>query len=1243
MIVSGQVGLGVSSTISSAGTRLAVGGDISFAYDNTTLMFNSYFASNWTYYSNGYAYYIKGDTSTGLVMQSANTGTAGNAISWVGTLCLTPTGNFGVNDFSPGTQLSVVGNAQIGFSSATTASPNGLAVSGPVGIGVSGSFSDRMLSVAGSSSAATPYAATVSTSVTCTGTNSGSACLYLGGTHTINGSSTNNAEWLQIFPTVVATSNIGDILGIYSSSVSTSGSGTINRAFGGYFNDPGVTVLTSKMALYADNMSIGYPNNTPPGGGLLVAGNVGIGTSSPSSELTINGTTAIWSGDDLLFYTDLGSTQKGEVGTSGGGDMGIWSLTNGNWLRLGCNNANIAFFVNNGIRASTPAQFSMSSNGGFVIDASATNITPPSNGLVVSGQELLGTSSAATTSALEILSLGNYSNNESSTNGICIRTGNTSTDWALYMGADKTNGCSYIQSVQWGLATSSLVLNARGGIVGIGTGAPIASSQLTVTPSSSSIFSGIDISGSFTGAAQIGINSQAVYTNATSFAQSILSAPIFVAASSTSIGNASCFYASPFYTGNAGTIDTSYGFYYDGGGAAVGTITTAYGGCFLNPAAGSYKTALYSDNMSIGYGGSSLSSIPSNGMIVYGSVGIGTNNPGTNGLVISGTWAGNGLQANASTTTARDTYNFGGENSNNTSDCDGTIFQTQLSPTTGGSGFCRSVWIYPIIQPTGGFTVTSSYALLVDGGTYTGTITNSYGGYFTNPPGGTNKTALYADNISIGYTGSSLSSIPTNGLIVAGQVGIGLSSVSSGTQVHISTVISGSVNTTGLQIDSNHATSAGTGNSATQIFSYLTYNSANNLDSSYSIFIASGANVGAGVVTNSYGLYATNPSFGTNKTALYSDNMSIGYTATTPPPNGLVVSGQELLGTSSAATTSALEILSIGNYANNETGTNGICIRTGNTTDFDWALYMGADNYNGCCYIESVQWGSSIGNTFSNLYINSRGGAVGIGVNSITINMGAQLTINPLGTSIFVGLDISGDFSDVYGEPSGILSHGIYSLMGMRLAADILSAPSFAAESGYEASHVACFQASPSYIRNLGTIDTIYGFYYPGGETSSGTITTAYGGYLATPTVGANKIALYTDNIAIGTTATAPPSSGILVAGNIKATGLGTGTGTTLVLTSGNLIVANTSSKKFKDNIKPIQKEIDLSKLNTVQFNYKEEKAICYGMIAEELYELYPEFVNLDEEGEPFSINYQMFIPILIKEIVALKKLQKIK
>lgn len=72
------------------------------------------------------------------------------------------------------------------------------------------------------------------------------------------------------------------------------------------------------------------------------------------------------------------------------------------------------------------------------------------------------------------------------------------------------------------------------------------------------------------------------------------------------------------------------------------------------------------------------------------------------------------------------------------------------------------------INGTAGKTLTNSYGTFVGAGSLsTASVTNSYSGYFTNPGFGTNKTALYADNLSIGVTGSTP---PSNGMLISGSI-----------------------------------------------------------------------------------------------------------------------------------------------------------------------------------------------------------------------------------------------------------------------------------------------------------------------------------------------------------------------------------------------------------------------------------------------------------------------------------------
>ena len=75
---------------------------------------------------------------------------------------------------------------------------------------------------------------------------------------------------------------------------------------------------------------------------------LGIGTNTPGDTLTVNGTGGIWNSNEINFYADNGITQKGFVGNyASGSDFSIASTGGANWMRIGANNGNIAFFPDN--------------------------------------------------------------------------------------------------------------------------------------------------------------------------------------------------------------------------------------------------------------------------------------------------------------------------------------------------------------------------------------------------------------------------------------------------------------------------------------------------------------------------------------------------------------------------------------------------------------------------------------------------------------------------------------------------------------------------------------------------------------------------------------------------------------------------------------------------------------------------------------------------------------------------------
>jgi multidrug efflux pump subunit AcrA (membrane-fusion protein) len=79
-----------------------------------------------------------------------------------------------------------------------------------------------------------------------------------------------------------------------------------------------------------------------------------------------------------------------------------------------------------------------------------------------------------------------------------------------------------------------------------------------------------------------------------------------------------------------------------------------------------------------------------------------------------------------------------------------------------------------------------------------------------------------------------------------------------------------------------------------------------------------------------------------------------------------------------------------------------------------------------------------------------------------------------------------------------------------------------------------------------------------------------------------------------------------------------------------------TSSKRFKKDIQAIDSLSDkLLQLRPVAFRYKQavEDGVQYGLIAEEVAEVFPELVQYDAEGKPFTVYYHLLTPLMVNEL----------
>jgi hypothetical protein len=131
-----------------------------------------------------------------------------------------------------------------------------------------------------------------------------------------------------------------------------------------------------------------------------------------------------------------------------------------------------------------------------------------------------------------------------------------------------------------------------------------------------------------------------------------------------------------------------------------------------------------------------------------------------------------------------------------------------------------------------------------------------------------------------------------------------------------------------------------------------------------------------------------------------------------------------------------------------------------------------------------------------------------------------------------------------------------------------------------------------------------------------------------------------------------PNSSGTVVLIEAKAagkfyTGTTAPTNTTRLNYDGDLFVTNftagtiteTSSIKYKENIKPLNISLEtINKLSGVTYDLKDKSFVNeIGMIAEEVFEVIPNLVTLDEKGEPNGIKYQRLSVILLEAVKELK------
>ena len=102
---------------------------------------------------------------------------------------------------------------------------------------------------------------------------------------------------------------------------------------------------------------------------------------------------------------------------------------------------------------------------------------------------------------------------------------------------------------------------------------------------------------------------------------------------------------------------------------------------------------------------------------------------------------------------------------------------------------------------------------------------------------------------------------------------------------------------------------------------------------------------------------------------------------------------------------------------------------------------------------------------------------------------------------------------------------------------------------------------------------------------------------------------------------------------------VGTDPDSVTIASSGRLGRGNASSRRYKHDIKPMEKASEaLYALKPVSFRYNEQydatQTLAFGLIAEEVAEVYPDLVGRNREGKPESVRYEQINAMLLNEFL---------
>lgn len=808
--------------------------------------------------------------------------------------------------------------------------------------------------------------------------------------------------------------------------------------------------------------------------------------------------------------------------------------------------------------------------------------------------------------------------------------------------AQTVNGDAYLllqtASISWtaglDISDSSKFKIGNAGAVGTNDMFVIASSTFTanILALSGAHYGALKLSGTVTLQDGSGIQYGSLFSNTFSPAANtqatvqIYSSGVVAVAGGVTVTKYIDILSSPSFTGHAGAITDYYAIRFDGGTSvgAGGTVVNAYGGFFQRPlfTGSTTTTALYAADLVIGSVGTNP---PSSGLYVSTAITIGGNAQANTQITLNATGQYGIFMTSTMSQASVDLYSILVNNimsPSTTNNVYGIAYKGVFNSVSGRTIPNAYAYFSDLNITASGGTVTNSFHYYAGGGTNTAsTLTNVYGfysvaltvgtnrwgGYFNAPSGGTIAIALYAANLSVGY---STTAAPAGGAIFSGSVSIGSTSttsmfnvgsgnnfqVDSNGNVGINGIVAGAriansgttTATTGnisqLYIAGSLGASSGTVGTASYVYCYPNFGAnVTTITNACGICIDSGnatgtVTTGYGILVNAigygtsrYGLWIAPPTGGTNNYGGYiGGTVGLNRTPTLTEQIGMTLTKQSGIycdGTISTASVTHQMFRIDTTSSPSSNSMNSYCVVLGPTFNSSSSginatsgllvspIFTGTGTINQFVGVDvdigSIGSGNPVINTNYGVYVAGLGvGVTRIGLYVATPSASGATSIagSYLGYPVSIGDQLLYEASKItlYVNRSNLTA-----ATGNVYQAYIQG--SMGATSTNTVSEAVTLYLNPDVSANAGTVSGAYGILISGGN-SAATVNLGYGIYVVAPGYGVTRYSLYCENPTGGTTNYGAFIGGISGFGSSPLVGVGINLSYGLTATTGNLV-----------------------------------------------------------------------------------------